>query len=95
MSQFKNMRCWEIMQCSNSENCPARKNPDIPCWEIAEQLKTTQCIMNICDDCIVHLVKTSSPVLTTADRNNILHHRNNRPIDSCPMCEGTEDGKKS
>ena len=56
MSLSTDLKCWEITQCGN-ENCPARGEPDTPCWEIAKRLESFQCALNICNDCIVFLIK--------------------------------------
>ncbi len=76
MTPIKDMPCWEIMQCSGTENCPARTHPDVPCWEIAEKLGTSQSVMNICSDCIVYVVKTNDPILTRNELVEIMSHRN-------------------
>ena len=45
--------CWEIMQCENPDVCPAKKNPGMPCWEIAYAADDYRKANNICRDCIV------------------------------------------
>jgi len=60
--------CWEIMQCKKSKQCPARKNPEKPCWEIAKSVEDDyRDYFNICQDCIVHVIKTDSSVLTNRE----------------------------
>jgi hypothetical protein len=83
------------MQCTDSERCPARENPEIPCWEVAEKIKSQQCILNICDDCIVRLVKTNDPKLSQAEHDNILQFRNNWETDNCPLCANNGHKKNS
>lgn len=56
MSLSTDLKCWEITQCGN-ESCPARSEPETPCWEIAKRLNNFQCVQNICTDCIVYLSK--------------------------------------
>jgi len=64
MGSRSNLFCWEIMQCENSYNCPARKNPEKPCWEIASELDDFRNASNICRDCIVHLLKLGNSLST-------------------------------
>ena len=52
--------CWEIMGCDSSKECPAKENPDLPCWEIASAMDDHRKWFNVCEDCIVRVLKTSS-----------------------------------
>ena len=49
--------CWEIMQCENPDKCPAKLEPQKPCWEIARESGTDRHALNICLDCIVRILK--------------------------------------
>lgn len=73
------------MQCRDAENCPAKDHPDIPCWELAEKPKNSQCVMNICFDCIVHVIKTDDPKLTPKEVDDIIEYRNNNKTGTCPV----------
>ncbi len=85
MSPFKEMSCWDIMQCSGTEDCPARKYPDIPCWDIAEKLGTKQSAISICADCIVYVIKMNKLPLSNQELDNIMKHRNiGKYVESCP-----------
>ena len=65
--------CWEIMQCGKSKNCPAKKNPEKPCWEIArEKDDDYRNFFNICRDCIVHVLKADKNVLTGREIKDIV-----------------------
>jgi hypothetical protein len=35
MDSDTDYRCWEIMNCDNLD-CPARHEPETPCWEISK-----------------------------------------------------------
>ena len=75
MSSFTEMRCWEIMQCSGSENCPSRLFPDVPCWEIAKIIGASSYVLNVCQECIVYIVKANEPILTEGELEEIIEYR--------------------
>jgi hypothetical protein len=56
--------CWEIMECDNPQDCLAWKHPEIPCWEIIRELNDYRNTFNVCQDCIVHILKTENSVLS-------------------------------
>ena len=88
MSSFTKMRCWEIMQCSGSENCPARLFPDVPCWEIAEILGASQSVLDVCQDCLVYIIKANKPVITKDELDEIIEYREvMRFVGKCPAYE--------
>ena len=55
--------CWEITNCKGSEECPARANEDVPCWELARELNDYRNALNVCEDCIVYVTKMGNQVL--------------------------------
>jgi hypothetical protein len=63
------------MRCENTEDCPARKNPGKPCWEIAMETGSDRHALNICGDCIVRLVKEGNPVLSNQEIMEIMKVR--------------------
>jgi hypothetical protein len=67
MGSQSNLNCWEIMQCENPNGCPARMNPEKPCWEIANKSDDYRRANNICIDCIVHVLKADNHVLSKQD----------------------------
>ena len=67
--------CWEIMKCEGTDNCPAKKNPQTPCWEIANKLEDYRSAFNICKDCIVFLLKQDEPVLTEHEIQVIMENK--------------------
>lgn len=88
MSLTKNMHCWEIMHCLGAGDCPARTYPDIPCWEIAALLGADMTALNICEECIVYLVKSYDPILTAQELEEILKMRNILwYLERCPAFE--------
>jgi len=56
MTFFDDHKCWEIMNCGNLE-CPARLDPETPCWEIAHKSEAYHDVSNTCTDCVVYLLK--------------------------------------
>ncbi len=54
---MKDCPCWEIMNC-HDESCIARKTPEKECWEIVVELEDYRTQFNICEDCLVYVLKT-------------------------------------
>ena len=67
--------CWEIMQCKNTENCPARLQPDKPCWKIASELDDYRSALKICHDCLVYMLKNGTTVFTEQEIRMIIKRR--------------------
>jgi len=67
--------CWEIMKCEGTENCPARKRPDLDCWEIAGEMDDYRKAFNICKDCIVYMLKADNSVLSKQEMKAIMDHK--------------------
>ena len=82
MGSRSDLFCWKIMQCKNSNNCPARKNPGKPCWEIASELDDYRNASNICRDCIVHMLKLGNS-LSNREINDIVKTKK-----SCILAHG-------
>lgn len=88
MSAITEMRCWEIMRCSGSEECPARLFADIPCWELAKIIGTNQSVLDVCRDCIVYIVKANGPILTESELEEIIEYREvMKFVGKCPAYE--------
>jgi len=56
-------RCWEIMNCDNLA-CPARHEPETPCWEIAKRDGACHNISKNCRDCVVYILKAEACVVS-------------------------------
>ncbi len=67
--------CWEIMQCKNTENCPARLHPDKPCWEIARELDDYRSALKICHDCIVYMLSNGTTAFTEQEIRMIIKRK--------------------
>ncbi len=98
MVQISEWHCWEIMECDNPQNCLAWKHPERPCWEIIKELNDHRKVFNICQDCIVRILKSENSVLSDIEILTILETKA-----QCTMDMGTESnvyksqhcGKKS
>ncbi len=77
MTVDNNLPCWEIMRCEDTENCPARQNPETPCWEIAYDVGDHLKASNICNDCIVYLLKSGNSTLSEQEITAIMQSKAN------------------
>lgn len=66
--------CWEIMRCSGGD-CVARRYPDKPCWEHAEDLNYTVSVHGVCADCIVYVAKQAPAVFSDKELSRIFAHQ--------------------
>ena len=67
--------CWEIMKCEGTDDCPARKNPNQDCWEIASEMDDYRKAFNICKDCVVYMLKVENTVLSEQEMQNIIKQK--------------------
>lgn len=74
MDSYPNFKCWEIMNCDELD-CPARSEPETPCWEIAKRIGAYRDISNTCRDCIVYLLKRTASAITQKALQEILKQR--------------------
>lgn len=66
--------CWEIKKCENSD-CPARSEPETPCWEIVGRLKDFRSAFNICTDCIVYMLHQDVSPFSKKEYQTILKNK--------------------
>jgi len=71
---YPNYKCWEVMNCDNLD-CPARLEPEIPCWEIARRGEAYHNISNTCRDCVVFLLKDETSIFSIKKLQNIITQR--------------------
>ena len=74
MDSHIDLQCWEIMKCNNLD-CPARSEPETPCWEIAKRIGAYRDISNTCRDCIVYVLKRTASAITPKELQGILKQR--------------------
>ena len=75
MTPNNNWTCWGITNCKESEECLARKHPDRPCWEIASEVGDHRSAGDICEDCIVHILKANTAALSESEIQSIIAHK--------------------
>jgi hypothetical protein len=63
------------MQCEGTEDCPARKRPDLNCWELASEMDDYRKAFNVCKDCIVYMLKVDNTVLSDQEMQTILKQK--------------------
>ena len=85
MGSRSGMFCWEIMQCENPDACPAKKNPEKPCWEIANEADDYRKANNICSDCIVYVLKTGNSVLSRQEINKVMNKKTKKHVTNWPI----------
>jgi len=69
--------CWEIMNCDESKKCPAKNRPETPCWEIAKEKNDYRYCLQVCVDCIVHILKRENTVLSKNEMQSIMVNKVN------------------
>ena len=74
MDSYPNFKCWEIMNCDDLD-CPARREPETPCWEIAKRIQDFRNVSNTCKDCVVYLLKGETSVLSKEELQNIIKQK--------------------
>lgn len=77
MGENCNWPCWKIMNCDTSHECAAKSRPETPCWDIAAELHDYRHALDICKDCIVHMLKADDSILTRQEMEAILTHKAN------------------
>ena len=85
MSMAKEMSCWEIMNCQEYSECAVWRNPEMTCWDLAQELKHVQNVLGVCCDCIVFQVKQNPELFGEKKLAAILSHRK---VNACsrPKC---------
>lgn len=47
--------CWTITNCDKKDICPAGRQSDKECWNVAREMADLRSAMNVCEDCLVYL----------------------------------------
>ena len=81
MLNYSKYNCWEIMNCDILD-CPARFEPETPCWEIAKRIEAFNDISNTCKDCIVYILKEKANILSKKELHEIIIQRGLKKIDT-------------
>jgi len=67
-------KCWKLMDCGNLD-CPARCEPETPCWEVARRFEAYHNLSNTCCDCIAYLPRDETAALRIKKLQNIITQR--------------------
>lgn len=94
MDSHIDLQCWEIMKCSNLD-CPARSEPETPCWEIAKRINAYVDISNTCRDCIVSIIKKKISVIPHKELQDfiikkVFCERVGKDYPACTLSTGTD-----
>ena len=65
------------MNCDTAQNCPAKSRPETPCWEIAGELNDYRMALDICNDCVVYMLKVENSILSEQEMQSIMNHKTN------------------
>jgi len=74
MVNYPDYKCRELMDCDNLD-CPARREPEIPCWEVARRVEAYHNLSNTCSDCIAYLVTDKTATLSIKKLEDIIGQR--------------------
>ena len=69
--------CWEIMNCDKTKKCLAKIRQDTPCWEIAREMSDYRYLLQVCTDCIVHVLKGGNSALSNKEIQSLMVHKAN------------------
>ena len=74
MSLDSEWPCWEIMKCNpeNARQCPAY-NSSSSCWDVMRKIDSYS--FNICQDCIVYVIKQKDSMLSKKEIIDIMQHK--------------------
>jgi len=76
---MKELPCWTIMKCENRA-CVARQPNAKECWEIVMELKDYRNEFKVCQDCLVHVLKTEALPFTPHDLTQLANGRRRCPL---------------
>jgi len=71
---LRKMKCWEIVECNESEHCLVKQFPNIPCWEIEQMYNTDRALQDVCRECKVYLLNEEESVSTDDGNGEILQY---------------------
>lgn len=58
------LRSWGIKQCKEVVGFSTKEFQEKPCWEMASEVGDFRSAFNICEDCIVFVLKNGPPLLS-------------------------------
>ncbi len=58
------LRYWGIKKCKEVVDFSTKEYPEKSCWEMASEVGDFRSAFNICEDCIVYLLKSGTTLLS-------------------------------
>ena len=84
---MKELPCWTIMNCEN-QACAARQPHAKQCWELVMELVDYRAAFNVCQDCLVHVLKTGTMPFSAHDMTLMANGR------SCPLANTGDESRQ-
>lgn len=89
MAWTKKMKCWEIIECKDTENCRARLFPDVPCWEIDQLNSGNRGYHDVCRECKVFIINEESMMSENRTNEFYEYQAIMNFVKKCPVYENT------
>ena len=71
MSANSALRHWEFNECKGVVGFSTKEYSEKPCWEMASEVDDFRSAFNICEDCIVFLLKNGTTLLSEKEIRSI------------------------
>ena len=65
------LRDWRIEKCTGVVGFSVKEKPEKPCWEMAREVGDFRSAFNICEDCIVFLLRSGTKLLSEQEIRSI------------------------
>jgi hypothetical protein len=65
------LRSWEFKECKEVVGFSTTEYPEKHCWEMASEVGDFRCAFNICEDCIVFVLKSGTTLLSEKEIRSI------------------------
>jgi len=89
MTLLQELPCWEIMQCEEVEECPVWQRKDgTPCWETVKKLGDYRSSYEICNDCLVYLLKNQARLFSDQEIRDMTEVRCDQRGAACRHLQG-------
>jgi hypothetical protein len=62
---------WGIEKCKGVVSFSTQEHPDKPCWEMAREADDFRSAFNICEDCLVYVLKNGTKLLSEQEIHSI------------------------
>jgi hypothetical protein len=65
------LRYWGTKKCKEVVGFSTEEYPEKPCWELASEVGDFRSVFNICEDCIVFILKNGTTILSEEEIRSI------------------------